>query len=166
MDQIRIVDYTDAYRGDFKRLNLAWIERWFTVEPHDLEQLDHPNEHILAGGGRIFVALYEGKAIGVCALISTGDNVYELAKMAVDPPAQSRGVGKQIGEAAIAWARENGASTIWLESNRRLTTALRLYARLGFREVFLETTPYARADIKMEMALTIEEGKPEHASTD
>jgi len=42
---------------------------------------------------------------------------------------------------------------VWLESNRILTTALNLYIRLGFVEVPITSTPYARADIRMEIWL-------------
>ena len=46
---IEIVDYDPRWRADFARLNLEWLERWFTVEPIDREVLGDPDTHLLAG---------------------------------------------------------------------------------------------------------------------
>ena len=46
----RIADFEPRWRGDFERLNVEWLERWFTVEPVDREVLANPEVHILAHG--------------------------------------------------------------------------------------------------------------------
>ena len=151
MSAISIVGYQDAFAEDYKRLNLQWIEKYFRVEQHDLEQLDDPGEYIIWKGGYILFALDENKVVGTCALIRTGPAEFEMAKMAVDPAAQGKQIGKLLGLAAIEKARAEGAKRIWLESNRILTTALNLYLKLGFVEIPLGETPYQRADIRMEL---------------
>ncbi len=78
-----------------------------------------------------------------------------MAKMAVDPDFQGRQIGKKLGEAVVERARTLGGNEIWLESNRRLIPALTLYERLGFVEVPMIETPYARADIRMSLKLNI-----------
>lgn len=148
-DSLHIVDFTPAHQPDFKRLNIAWIERYFKVEPHDLEQLDDPERHIIDPGGHILMAELDGRIVGTVALVPTESGVLELAKMAVDEAFQGRRIGLGLGEAAIARARAAGARQVFLESNRRLAPALQLYQKLGFREVPMSQTPYARADIKM-----------------
>ncbi|MEO6038845.1 MAG: GNAT family N-acetyltransferase [Saprospiraceae bacterium] len=154
MDDLTIIDYQPVYQSDFKRLNLAWISRYFTVETHDLEQLDDPEHHILRDGGHILLAKTGAGIVGTVAMVQVEPGVWELAKMAVDEAFQGRQIGKRLGEAAIAWAREQpGGREIFLESNRRLAPALALYQRLGFQEVPLQETPYTRADIKMSMRL-------------
>ena len=30
---VRVVDFESRWRDDFARLNIEWLERWFTVEP-------------------------------------------------------------------------------------------------------------------------------------
>jgi putative acetyltransferase len=152
MESVEILLFEPALRDDFKRLNLAWIERYFTVEPHDLEQLDHP-EACVESGGMIFFARMEGDIVGTCALIRAKEGEFELAKMAVVSEVQGQGIGKRLGEVAIVWAKGHGATRICLESNRRLETAIRLYERLGFREIPLGYTPYQRCDIKMKIDL-------------
>ena len=151
-----ITEYQSGHRDDFKRLNVAWIEKYFALEPHDLEQLEHP-EMILEEGGFIFFALYENQVVGTCALVKThNENTYELVKMAVDGQFQGRQIGKKLGLAAIGKARAAGAARMVLESNRRLVPAIELYKKLGFREVEMPAdSPYERADIRMVLDLEI-----------
>jgi len=153
LNEVTILSYQPKYAEDYKQLNLAWIEKYFKVEEHDIEQLDNPDAYIISKGGYILFAKYDGAIVGTCALIKTGDSEYELAKMAVAENMQGKQIGKQIGLAVLEKAREAGAKRVWLESNRILTTALNLYIRLGFVEVPITSTPYARADIRMEIWL-------------
>ena len=158
MPEIAILPYEPRYQPDFKRLNLEWISQYFTVEAHDLEQLDQPEVYVLPNGGQIFfarrgVAKHGNDIVGCVAVVNTGLTGFELAKMAVSPQAQGQGIGKQLALAAIDYARQLGVKTLWLESNRVLTPALTMYERVGFREVPSVPTPYARADIRMELAL-------------
>ncbi|GAB3951350.1 hypothetical protein GCM10028805_31290 [Spirosoma harenae] len=153
MDTITIIPYSPIYQPDFKRLNLEWISRYFKVEPHDIEQLDHPEEHVLPNDGQIFFAKINDEIVGCVAMVNMGESGFELAKMAVSPCAQGKGIGRKLCLAAIDYAKQLGIKTVWLESNRILTPALTMYASVGFREVPSVPTPYSRADIRMEMQL-------------
>ena len=150
---LSVIPYSPEYQPDFKRLNVAWISALFALEPHDLEQLDHPEIHILPNNGAIFLAQQNGEIVGTVAMIKTGDREFELAKMSVTPAMQGQGAGNLLALAAIEYARRQSARVVWLESNRKAEAALRLYERVGFREVPLIPSPYARADIRMEMVL-------------
>lgn len=150
---VNVITYDPQYARYFKNLNIEWINTYFTVEEHDLEQLNHPEEHILADGGEIFFAQINNDIAGTCALIKTGPAEYELAKMGVSPRYQGRKIGNLLMEAAIAKARELGGTRIWLGSNRRLTPALSLYKKYGFKEFNAGASPYARADVHMELSL-------------
>jgi len=148
---ITLSTYREAYANDFKEINLQWIRQFFEVEEHDLEQLSNPKEYIIDKGGEIVFAIEDDKVLGVCALLKTGEREYELAKMGVTPEAQGKHIGYRLGSFALSIARERGAVKVWLESNRILKPALHLYEKLGFKEVPVTYTPYARADIKMEV---------------
>ncbi|WP_192822385.1 GNAT family N-acetyltransferase [Rufibacter sp. LB8] len=148
---VSIIDYQPQHAADFKRLNQAWIERYFEMEELDHKSLGDPDGYIMAKGGHIFMAQYQGEIVGACALIKVNDHTYELAKMAVTDKAQGLKIGRRLGEAAIAKARALGATTLFLLSNRKLQTALHLYTKLGFVEVPDDFKDYKRADIKMEM---------------
>jgi GNAT superfamily N-acetyltransferase len=160
----RIVAYDPAraeHRAAFRDLNIAWIERHFVVEPRDRHELDDPEGHILAIGGRIFVAESADGAtvLGTCALLPMADGAWELAKMAVHDGARGRGIGRALGEAAIAAARARGSPRVELLSNRRLAPALALYRALGFVEAPMHPSEYARADIRMTLALGHDTGE-------
>ena len=55
--------------------------------------------------------------------------------------------------AVLDKARELGASWMELLSNSRLTPALKLYEKLGFRHVPVPPTLYQRTDVKMVLDL-------------
>ena len=152
--EVRIVPYQDELRPHFERLNRAWIEQYFRLEPPDLEVFRDPVRHILEPGGQIFFLLDDGGVQGTCAVMPHGPGTLELAKMAVSEAARGRGYGDRLMEAAIAFARAAGARRLMLVSNTRLAPAIRLYRKHGFVEVPVEDTQeYARADIQLELML-------------
>lgn len=151
--EVQIVNYEPKYQSAFRALNEEWISTYFEMEEADYNALDHPKEYILDKGGKIFVALLDNEAVGVCALIKMNDPDYdfELAKMAVSPKAQGKNIGWLLGQAVINAAKELGASKIYLESNTMLKPAINLYQKLGFQKVTGRTTPYKRCNIQMEL---------------
>jgi len=161
-DAVVIRPFAPGDAQAFRDLNLAWIAAYFQPEAKDEATLSDPEGTILAPGGQILLADVGGQTVGCVALMPDGPiNCYEVAKMAVAPEAQGRGVGRRLLEAAVAWARDRGARRLYLESNARLAPALRLYESAGFRHLPPEArlvSPYARADIFMEMLW--EDGTP------
>ena len=153
---LKIVPYTYLHQPVFRQLNYDWIHRYFWIEEADRRVLDDPQHYILDKGGYILMAESEGEVVGTCALIPVGENVFELAKMAVAESARRKGIGYALGLASIEKAREAGASKVELLSNTKLSSAMLLYKKLGFSEVPLPETEYERANIKMEMVLKSE----------
>ena len=117
---------------DFRRLNEEWITRHFRLEEKDSRTLNNPSQYILLPGGYIAMALVEEDAVGCCALIRLDDTTFEVAKMAVNPAWQGRGLGRKLLEHVIQEARRLGAKRLYLETNSRLVPAIRLYESLGF----------------------------------
>jgi ribosomal protein S18 acetylase RimI-like enzyme len=148
---VRVVDYQPSHEEAFRRLNEAWITKYFSIEESDRNVLDAPDRQILQKGGHILVAELGERVAGVCALLKMPDGGYELAKMAVDPEFQGRGIGLLLGQAAVARARSSGAPRVYLESNTKLKPAITLYEKLGFRKVVAPPSPYARSNIQMEL---------------
>ena len=145
-------DYTPADAAAFRDLNLAWVEKFFTVEDQDRAQLEDPQTHILDRGGAILIAEYEGEPVGTVGLTPHGDGVLELIKMSARSDIQGKGIGRALMDAAIAKAREMGAKQIWLETNTSLEAALALYRKSGFRELVGDEyteTPYDRCNCQM-----------------
>lgn len=151
----RIVGFDPRWRGDFARLNLEWLRRWFVVEPVDEEVLGDPETHILAGGGRVLFALRdEGageRAVGTVALRHDGGGIYELTKMAVEPGLRGTGIGRALLLAAIGEYRALDGRELYLESSAVLEPAIALYASAGFvhHPAPRPGSHYARADVHM-----------------
>ena len=153
---IEIIDFEPRYADAFRELNLRWIRQYFQVEAEDERVLSRPGECIVDHGGQILFARLktDGRIVVTCALKQVSPGCVELAKMAVDPAAQGRGVGNALMAAAIERAARMGADQIVLETNRVLTPAIRLYEKFGFRETPMPRgTPYTRSNLAMRLTL-------------
>ena len=144
-----------AIHSAFRTLNEEWITAYFRMEEADYKALDHPKEYILDKGGAILVALYKDEPVGVCALCKMDHPLYdyELAKLAVSPKVQGKGIGVLLCEAVVNKAKELGGKRIFIESNTRLKPAIHIYHKLGFKELPEYHTTYERGDIQMELMI-------------
>ena len=150
MAGVEIIPFEPRYRDDFKRLNIAWLERFFRVEPVDAEVLSNPERNILEPGGHILFARLGDEIVGACALIPEGPGRFELSKMAVDERHQGLGLGRKLLEAAIAKFKELDATELFLESSSKLGPAIRLYETSGFQHTPRPgASHYERADVYM-----------------
>jgi putative acetyltransferase len=150
---ITIIDFDEKYAADFKRLNLQWLEQYNLLESHDLFFLNDPVETIIKKRGCIYLAKEEDTIVGSAALIMEHEGLYELAKMAVQPSHQGKGISKLLLQRCIDKAREWKAVRLSLFSNHQLVNALKLYQQFGFKQVAVEDSPFATADVKMELTL-------------
>ena len=150
---IKVVDYAPKYREAFKSLNVEWISKYWELEEPDFKALDDPEGYILNQSGVILIALDKGEPIGCCALIKQTDDTFELAKMAVSPKAQGKGVGLLLGKSIVERAKLMGLKRLYLESNSVLKPAVSLYEKIGFKHIKGASSPYARCDVQMELYL-------------
>lgn len=151
--EIKIIPYHSEYKDDFIRLNKAWLEEYFCIEPHDIETFNSIEKDIIANDGQIFFCLVDSEVAGTVAMIKTNDELYELAKMAVDKKFQGMKLSNLLMEACIDFAKNKKARKIFLVSNRILKPALNLYTKYNFIETPIDETDYNRADIQMELKL-------------
>ncbi|MDO5298042.1 MAG: GNAT family N-acetyltransferase [Clostridia bacterium] len=146
-----IIEYIPAYKQDFIKLNLGWIERFFTPEQADYDVLDHV-EDMLAAGAMIYFAVEDGSVLATCMAAPLGNDVWEICKLAAAGQYTGKGAGSAVFKACMDYAVAHGAKRLTLISNRRLGPALHIYEKFGFREVPLSAiaADYARADIEFE----------------
>jgi GNAT superfamily N-acetyltransferase len=157
-DRSSIVPFRPDLAPAFTQLNRAWIEQFFALEEADWKVLRDPKTAIIDPGGQIFFALDGSLPVGTAGAIRTSPTRYELAKMAVAPTHQGRGLGQALGQAVVDFARAAGADSLFLLTNSKLANAIRLYERLGFVHAPLpRQTGYDRADVYME--IVFREGK-------
>jgi GNAT superfamily N-acetyltransferase len=147
---VEILPFEARYAPDFRELNLAWLRKYFHVEPIDEQVLSDPGL-IIEQGGAIFMAREQGRIVGTVALLKAGERRYELSKMAVSPAWQGRGISRLLLHAAIDAYTALGGECLYLESSRILTPALTLYESAGFIHAPRPRGPahYDRADVYM-----------------
>ncbi len=150
---IEIIEYEDHHQPIFKALNAEWLNQYNLMESHDLEILNDPRELILKNGGVIYLAKHEHEVVGSAALIKEHDGMYELAKMSVSASHQRMGISKLLLDKCLEKARALRARSVVLFSNSQLKAALELYKKYGFKHVAVEDSPFATADVKMELIL-------------
>jgi len=105
--------------------------------PADPDELTPP-------AGALLIARLHGRAIGCGALKFHPDAPAELKRMWVAPEARGLGLGRRLLEELEKHARQAGATTVRLETNRSLKEAIHLYRSTGYREVAaFNSEPYA-----------------------
>ncbi|MHB9849046.1 GNAT family N-acetyltransferase [Streptomyces krungchingensis] len=107
-------------------LNEEWISRLFILEEEDRVVLADPLGRIVGPGGVVLLARAPGTGavVGCVALLAYPEAVFELAKMAVTPGAQGRGIGRRLIAAAIDRARALGGARLFLGTYSRLSPAI------------------------------------------
>ncbi len=158
---LHIVPFDVSLRDHFYRLNEAWLRKYFYVEDIDHRVLSNPESEILERGGTILFAMLgepgrDENIVGTCALMPESEGgrqtgAFELTKMAVDEQHQGLGIGRALLEAAIAEFRRRDGNRLFLETNSKLTPALRLYESMGFEHQtsVKPDSHYHRADVYM-----------------
>ena len=152
-NKIEIIDYSDDLKEAIKILNYEWLEKYFKVEPTDLQSLSHPKEEIIDKGGFIFYAKLNGEIVGTASLLKKDENLFELGKMAVSEKAQGHKIGTLLLEHCLQVSKEKQIKTLILFSNTQLQSAIHLYRKYGFTETKMDEGLYDRANIKMEKHL-------------
>jgi putative acetyltransferase len=147
---MEIVEFAPEHAPAFRALNEAWISKYFVIEAKDREVLADPKGKIVDRGGRIFMALKDGRPVGCAALLKMADGGYEVAKMTVAEAMRGSGLGRELMQRCIDAGAEDGVPRLYLETNSGLAPALGLYRAMGFADLPRRDTPYVRADVFME----------------
>lgn len=85
-----------------------------------------------------FIAELEEKIIGGCGIYPTKnlpDGYAELVKIYLQSEYRGKGIGKQLMDKSIAYAKEQGYTHLYLESFPSLKEAIVLYEKIGFERV-------------------------------
>lgn len=103
-------------------------------------QLDHMSDYYNKDQDRriYFVALDEKNqvvgGVGVAEFAGFPDCA-EIQKLYLDDTTKGKGYGRELMEVAEAWAREVGYRQLYLETHSNLKAAMKLYEKLGFRQI-------------------------------
>jgi ribosomal protein S18 acetylase RimI-like enzyme len=149
MSDIKVIDYRPEHQPYFEKFNRAWIEELFEMEALDEWVLTNPEKAILEPGGAILMAEYDGIVAGTVALRKVDEYIFEFTKMAVDSNFRRRGIAQAISYASFRKAKGLGAKKVILYSNTKNAGAIKMYEKIGFRHVQVESGVYKRANVKM-----------------
>jgi GNAT superfamily N-acetyltransferase len=110
-----------------------------------LDAADDYTEELTDAAGRarraeVWVAVEDGQLLGTVTFCPVGsayrevgrDDEGEFRMLAVSPSARGRGVGRALVEHCLGRARELGYAGLRMSSMDRMTSAHRVYERLGF----------------------------------
>ena len=149
-NEIEIVSYRPELKRNFKKLNEEWLREYFSIEKADVKVLNNPESEIIEKGGEIFFALQGSNVVGTVALCNQGKGLFELSKMAVTKELRGNSIGAKLIQHVIAFAKKKKAKQIYLETNRRLHSAIHLYEKFGFKMVgAMKDSKYKRSTNKM-----------------
>jgi len=107
-------------------------------------------------GGKLLLARVVGQPVGCIGLRPfPSDGTCEMKRLYVRPPFRGDKIGRQLAEQIVQEARNLGYRSMRLDSHPdSMAAAIRMYRKLGFREV----SPYPLQPIDgliyMELALT------------
>jgi putative acetyltransferase len=85
-----------------------------------------------------YVAVENDKVVGGCGIFPTEnlpDGTCELVKLYLAKEARGTGLGKQLMEISLSWAKDNGYKQVYLESMPELTKAVSIYEKVGFKSL-------------------------------
>lgn len=135
MTEIRLATEADITEV---RILLREYEVWTGVDlcfqDFERELAELPGDYV-PPGGVMLVARLQGRIVGCVAAHRWSDDVCEMKRLFVREEARGSGCGRALVERLLAWAREAGYRRMLLDTLPIMKGALRLYARLGFREV-------------------------------
>ena len=84
------------------------------------------------GRAQFWVALQDENVVGTIAVDEKDQKTAEVKRMYVSPALHGAGVGKQLLDVALEFAREHGYTKVYLETDGLMNRAHRFYEKNGF----------------------------------
>ena len=156
MRVVKIETYTNSDKKDVADLILQIQNAEFGI-PITLAMqpdLDDIPGFYQTNSGNFWVAKMDDKITGTISLLDIGDRKGALRKMFVDKDYRGKqfGVGQQLLNKLIEWAKQKGFTEIFLGTTEKFIAAQRFYEKNGFKEMakkeLPKTFPVMEDDIK------------------
>lgn len=140
LDYRKIEAADDARLAEIIRMNLEKHRLNIPGTVYFDPCLDHLSEFYTADPQKrvYFIALDEnGEMIGGAgaAEFSGLPDCAELQKLYLIDSAKGRGLGKQLVNLVESWAKSVGYRRLYLETHTNLAAAMKLYEKMGFRQI-------------------------------
>jgi len=131
-------------RGNFlkmKTMTDVVIEQTKDTIPIDLLLLSDPSEEVIAEYIHLtikFIARLDTKIVGALLLLKTRPKTMEIMNISVYEEYQNKGIGRQLINKAIEYAKENKIKTLEIGTGNPGVIQMMLYQKCGFRIVGVE----------------------------
>jgi putative acetyltransferase len=121
--------------------------------PSDPE-VDAMSKHYVSDSKSLYlVATLNGKIVGGCGLaqFNNSEQVCELKKLFLLPESRGLGLGKTLSEQCLSFAAAQGFKACYLDTLSSMTSAIKLYEKLGFEHLdkALDGTEHGKCDVWM-----------------
>ena len=121
--------------------------------PSDPE-VDAMSAHYFSNTKSLYlVATLNGKIVGGCGIapFNASEQICELKKLFLLPESRGLGLGKALSEQCLSFATEQGFSSCYLDTLSSMTSAIKLYEKLGFKHLdkALDGTEHGKCDVWM-----------------
>jgi len=119
-----------------KLIGEVWAEYDCVLDlEEDDEYLLAPDDYFRSRGGEFWIVENENEIIATVAVLMSDEQTAELKSLYVREDFRHQGLGKDLTEVVIKFARTKGSNEVLLWSDTRFTKAHRLYERLGFEKI-------------------------------
>jgi ribosomal protein S18 acetylase RimI-like enzyme len=119
----------------------VFIEQTKDHIPTDLLLLSDPSEEVIAEYIHLstnFIARLDSKIVGALLLLKTRPRTMEIMNISVYEEYQNKGIGKQLINKAIEYAKENKVQSLEIGTGNPGVIQMMLYQKCGFRIVGVE----------------------------
>jgi putative acetyltransferase len=89
-------------------------------------------------GSYYYIATIDNNVVGGAGIFPTENlpnGTCELVKLYLHKDARGTGLGKELLNTAMQWAKENGYTQVYLESMPELSKAVTIYENVGFKRI-------------------------------
>ncbi len=89
-------------------------------------------------GSYYYIATIDNNVVGGAGIFPTEnlpEGTCELVKLYLHKDARGTGLGKQLLNTAMQWAKENGYTQVYLESMPELSKVVTIYENVGFKRI-------------------------------
>lgn len=99
------------------------------------QEVEHLEEKYGKPYGRLYIAFLDGKLAGCIALKKIDEENCEMKRLYVRSEFRGKHIGNVLAEKIIDEARKIGYKSILLDTLPFLTSAIKLYKKMGFYEI-------------------------------
>jgi putative acetyltransferase len=136
LEQVRILwrEFAEFLKGCFReRAELPDFKEYF--QNYEKEVANHLPGRFSPPAGCLLLTKYKGDPVGCVGLMDLGDGVCEMRRLFVRTEYRGMGIGKALAETVIEQGRNIGYKSMWLNTNKRMPEAEKLYRSLGFKNI-------------------------------